>query len=110
MKKLISISVFVLVVICSSQISCKKDASDPGYCGSSWATQLSSESTAMTNALTLYANNPTTENCNSYKAAYQNYLNALKPYTECTGYTATQKNDLENAIAQAEAEIDGLCN
>lgn len=109
MKKLISLSVFFLVVIFLSQVSCKKDDSDPGYCGSTWSTQLSDESTALSNAITVYATSPTTENCNAYKAAYQNYLDALKPFKDCTGYTAAQKNDLENAIAQAESEISTLC-
>jgi hypothetical protein len=110
MKKIISLSVFV-VLIFFSQISCNKDSSDndPGYCGNAWTTQLSDETAALSNAATVYATDPTIENCNAYKAAYQNYLDALEPFTDCAGYTAAQKNDLENAIAQAQADINNLC-
>lgn len=110
MKKLISISVFAAITICLSLISCKKDASDPGYCGTAWSTQLSSELTALSNTATAYASSPTPANCTSYKTAYQNYLDALKPFAKCSLYTASQKTELENSIAQAETEISTLCN
>jgi hypothetical protein len=57
-----------------------------------------------------YSSNPTTATCNSYKTAYQNYLNALKPFAKCSLYTAAQKTELENSIAEAETEISTLCN
>lgn len=110
MKKIISMSVFVLFVIYISQISCKKAASDPSNCGTAWSTQVSAELTAVTNAATVYANSPTPANCLSYKTAYQNYLNAIKPFSKCSAYTSAQKTELENAIAQAESEISTLCN
>ena len=109
MKKIISISLFVVFVISFSSISCKKDKDDPGICGTTWATQLTAESNAVSNAITVYAANPTAQNCNAYKTAYQNYLNALKPYTDCTVYTAGQKSELQSLIAQAEADISTLC-
>lgn len=103
-------SVLVAFVICISQISCKKIVTDPGNCGTAWSTQVSSELTALTNAATVYSSSPTTANCNSYKTAYQNYLNAIKPFTKCSAYTSAQKTELNNAIAQAESEISTLCN
>jgi len=110
MKKIISISVFVVATICLSLISCKKEASDPDYCGTAWSTELSSQITALSNAAAAYSNNPTPATCSSYKTAYQGYLNALKPYTKCTLYTSAQKTELDNIIAQAESEISTLCN
>jgi uncharacterized Zn-finger protein len=109
MKKLVSISLFVVFVISFSNISCKKDEDDPGICGSTWTAQLSAESTALSNSITVYAADPTAQNCNAYKTAYQNYLNALKPYSDCTMYTAGQKAELQSLIAQAEADISTLC-
>jgi len=109
MKKLISISLFVAFVISFSSISCKKDESDPGNCGTTWSTQVVAESNALSNAITVYASDPTAQNCNAYKTAYQNYLNAIKPFAECSAYTAAQKTELNNAIAQAEADIATLC-
>ena len=109
MKKLISISLFVVLVVSFSSISCKKDKDDPGICGTTWATQVTAESNALSNAITVYAASPTAQNCNAYKTAYQNYLNALKPFTDCSVYTAAQKTELQTAIAQAEADISTLC-
>ena len=110
MKKMISMSVFVVAVICFSQVSCKKAVTDPAYCGTAWATHLSAEITAYTNALAVYTADPTPANCNLFKSAYQSYLDGLKPFLDCTLYTGAQKTELDNAITQAEAEIDTLCD
>ena len=110
MKKIIPMSLFVVSVIFFSQISCKKAVTDPAFCANAWATELSDEITAFTNAATVYANDPTTANCNLYKAAFQSYLNGLKPFLDCSVYTAAQKTELENAIAEVEAELPTLCD
>ena len=89
--------------------SCKKTATDPDYCGTSWATQLSSEINAVSAAAQTYASNPTTPNCNALKAAYQKYLDALDPFVDCASWSAQQKNELQTAINEAEHEISTLC-
>lgn len=103
-------SLFIVAVIFFSQISCKKAVTDPAFCANAWATELSDEIAAFTNAAAVYANDPTPANCNLYKAAFQGYLNGLKPFADCSAYTAAQKIELNNAIAEAEAEIDTLCD
>ncbi len=90
--------------------SCKKKLTDPDYCSAGWATQVQAEVTALSNAMTVYINNPTDANCLSYKAAYQNYINALKPFSKCTLWPLQQKEAFEAALAEAEAEISTLCN
>lgn len=89
--------------------SCKKNAADTDKCGTSWATQLSSQTTAISTAAQTYASNPTTPNCNALKQAYQNYLNALEPFADCTAWTQQQKTQLQNEITEAEQEISTLC-
>lgn len=101
---------FILLVVSFLLIdSCKKKATDPDYCGTSWATQLSTEITALSTAAQAYATSQTTENCNAYKTAYQNYLDALKPFGDCAAWTEQQKNDLQDAINEAEQDISTLC-
>ena len=112
--KTISLSVyrvlcFLIIVSFLGTGSCKKKATDPDYCGTSWATQVSSELNAVTAAAQTYASNPTTPNCNAYKAAFQNYLNALDPFVDCASWSAQQKNELQDAINEAEQQINTLC-
>ena len=89
--------------------SCKKKATDPDYCGSAWATQISDEVTAMSVAAQAYATEQTPANCNAYKTSVQNYLDALKPFANCDAWTAQEKSDLQDEIAQAEQDISTLC-
>lgn len=89
--------------------SCKKKATDPDYCGAAWATQISAEVTALSNAATAYSANPTPTTCNAFKTAYQDYLDALKPFSNCDAWTEEQQNELQDEIAAAELEISTLC-
>lgn len=100
---------FLVIVSLLGFGSCKKKSADPDFCATSWATQLSDEVNALSAAAQTYATNPTTENCNAYKGAYQSYLNALEPFADCAAWTVEQKNELQAAIDQAQAEINTLC-
>jgi len=100
----------ILIVVSFLGIgSCKKKATDPDYCGSAWATQVSAQITALSVAAQAYATDQSTANCNAYKTAYQNYLDALKPFSNCAAWTAQEKADLEDAINEAEQDISTLC-
>jgi hypothetical protein len=100
---------FLIVVSFLGIGSCKKKTTDPDKCGTSWATELSTEINAVSAAAQAYASAPTTPNCNALKAAYQDYLDALEPFADCTAWTQQQKNDLQTAITEAEQEISTLC-
>ena len=101
---------FLLIVVSFLGIgSCKKKATDPDYCGSAWATQVSAQVTALSTAAQAYATEQTPANCNAYKTAYQNYLDALEPFVNCAAWTAQDKQDLQDAINDAEDEISTLC-
>jgi hypothetical protein len=89
--------------------SCKKKATDPDYCSTSWATQLSAEVNALSAAAQAYATEQTPANCNAYKTAYQNYLDALEPFGDCALWTTQQKADLQDAIDEAQQQISTLC-
>jgi hypothetical protein len=100
---------FLIVVSLLGIGSCKKKATDPDYCGSAWATQVSAQVTALSVAAQAYALDQSPANCNAYKTAYQNYLDALKPFVNCDAWTAQEKNDLQDAIDEAEQDISTLC-
>lgn len=101
----------LLIILCFLGLgSCKKKLTDPDYCSEGWATQVQAEVTAVSNALTVYVNDPSAANCLAYKNAYQDYIDALKPFSKCTLWPLQQKEAFEAALAEAEAEISNLCN
>jgi uridylate kinase len=102
------ISFFILVSFLTIG-SCKKKATDPDYCATTWATQVQTQLNAVTNAAQVYAANPTVANCNAYKTATQNYLNALTPFLDCAAWTVQQKNDLQSLIDSTQDQISSLC-
>jgi hypothetical protein len=83
-------------------IACGKD--DPATCD--YATEVQDELNAVNAAATTYGNNPTTENCNAFKAAYQNYLNELQDHDNCV--LPAQQAQYQDAIDQAQASLDAL--
>lgn len=85
---------------------CKKDDDDPVGCAN-WAADVSDEINAYTNAATVYFSNPTptVAECQAYKNAYLDYLNALEDHVECATLSG-QQAELQAAINQAQAEID----
>jgi hypothetical protein len=89
--------------------SCKKEEKD--VCGTNFYSALSAQVTTMTNAAIAYGFTPTTANCSAYKSSLQAYVNALQPYSNCTVWTGTTKADWQEALNDAQAEINALtCN
>jgi hypothetical protein len=87
--------------------TCKKD-SKTDTCSGAWASELSSQINAMSDALTAYASNPTPATCNAYKQATQNYLDALAPYGNCATLTGQNRADWQAALDAAQASVDAL--
>jgi len=83
---------------------CKKD-DDPVGCN--YAAEVQDEADALTAAATTYSNNPTTANCNAYKTAFQNYLNALEDHVDCAAING-QQAELQSAIDQAQASVNAI--
>ena len=101
---------FLIVLSFLGVGSCKKKAVDPDYCTTNWTTTIQTELTAVTNALTAYGTNPTITTCNALKAAYEDYIDALEPFSECTLWTATTKTQWQDMIDEARAELPTLCD
>jgi hypothetical protein len=90
--------------------SCKKKATDPDYCSTAWTTTIQDELTAISNAAAAYGNNPTTTTCNALKAAYEDYIDALEPFGNCTLWSATTMAQWQDMIDEARAELPTLCD
>jgi hypothetical protein len=99
----LALVMFALMVL----FSCKKESVTP--CSVSWATELQSELTAVSTAIGIYSGDPSVANCNALKAAYQDYIDALKPYGNCSTLTGASRIEWQNTINEAESEIDSIC-
>ncbi len=87
--------------------SCKKE--DVAPCSGAWATELSNELSAIGTAVSIYSMDPSDANCNMLKGAYEDYLDALRPYGNCSTLTGTSRSDWQEALADAESSIDDIC-
>jgi len=61
------------------------------------------------NAAAAYGAEDSEANCNALKAAYQSYINALKPYGNCAALTGQNKTDFNNALNDAENDLATIC-
>lgn len=81
-------------------------------CGPNWspAVELEQEINDFTNALTVYSQDPTTANCEAYKDAYLDYLDALRDWEDCYvyAYSAAEFNQVIDDAEDAVNELD--CN
>lgn len=84
--------------------ACKKD-DDPVTCAD-WASQLNDELNAVIAAATTYGSDPTPANCQAYKNAYQDYLDAAEGYVDCV--PTADREQLQQDIDAAQAELDQL--
>ncbi len=110
MKKVLTLQLFFIFCFTLLVTSCSKDG-DAGIapCTTAWATDLQGELTAVINAATAFSTDASDANCNAYKSAYQDYINALKPYGNCATLTGPNRTDWQKALNDAEAEVATLC-
>jgi hypothetical protein len=102
-SKLLACFMLGLVVI---TYSCKKDDDDPVGCN--YATEVQDEVNALTAASNAFSADPTNvAKCQAFKAAYQDYLDALESNIECATLSG-QQAELQAAINQAQADLDAF--
>jgi len=102
-------SALILIVCAFGFSSCGGDDDGPGACSVAWASDLQNELNAIANAAAAYSNDPSASNCTALKAAYNNYIDELRPYGNCTGLTGQQRADWEQAVQEAEDDVDTIC-
>ncbi len=81
----------------------------PLACGANfnYLNSVEGELNAVNNAITLYASDPSTGNCDNLKQAYRNYINALKDVEECV--PAADREAWRQALDDAEDNVDNIC-
>jgi hypothetical protein len=110
MRKVLSSHLIIIFCFTLFVTSCSKDDDGVAPCSTAWGTELQNELTAVINAGSAYGLDPSAANCSAYKAAYQDYINALKPYGNCATLTGQSRTDWQKAVSDAEAEVSALCN
>jgi hypothetical protein len=103
-----SILRLVYVFCILALLSCNKD-SDITPCSVAWATELHQELAAITTAVALYTADQSAANCTALKAAYQSYVDAMKPFGNCATLTGQDRINWQTALNEAEANIDTIC-
>lgn len=97
-------SVLVCSVVFFAFTSCSKN---PIKCfGGSWIQELSSELTDWTTAAQEYSDNPTMENCNTYKSSVNDYLDAIDKIKNCV--PTASLGDLNGSIDEAKQELNEI--
>lgn len=75
-----------------------------------FATEVAEELTALNDAAVAYGQDQSPENCNAYKTAATDYLDALEDLKSCAEI-AGQGTAYQQAIDSTQAEVDALmCN
>ncbi len=95
---------FCLIIL----FSCKKD-SGIKPCSTAWALDLQHELSAITVAITAYSLDKSDANCIAVKAAYQGYVDAMRPYGNCATLTGQARTDWQKSMDDAEEDIDDWC-
>jgi hypothetical protein len=90
--------------------SCKKDeeSSDPVYCDADWVLEIEDEYDGLVTAYSAYLEDMSVENCNAYKAAFLDYIQAMEPFLECASWSATDRQEVQDAIDEAEEAMNEL--
>ena len=107
MKNWILFLLFGLLTL-STIVACGgKDDDDPENCAEGWEMTVNDEIEKLVDASTVWANSGTSEDCEKYKQAYRNYIQALRQLEECYIFYGQQQQWRE-ALEEAEEEIDDI--
>ena len=109
MRKILSNHLIIIFCFTIFVTSCSKDGDGVVPCSTAWSTELQNEFTAITNAATAYALDQSAANCSTLKAAYQDYIDAIKPYGNCATLTGQSRADWQKALDDAEDDVATLC-
>ena len=90
-----------------SLASCGGDNNNNCAFGIGFSTEINDELSAVIDASVEYGNDPSVENCEGYKSAYRDYIDALRSLRSC--YVAYGSiDDYNEALEEAEDDLDDL--
>jgi hypothetical protein len=100
---------FSLIIAFSlGMVACNNDDGGSNDCGDfNFGLALQAESQTLADAATLYGMNPTTANCEAYKQAFRDYLDAARGLENCADLSG-QRDEYLQAIDQAEQNLNAL--
>jgi len=102
--KIFNIIPATVFVLCIGFLSCS-----PGgpACGSfGFAFNVQNEILDLSAASTAYSQDPSPQNCQAYKNAYANYIDALKKYDKCV--EASERDEWRQSLEEAERDVMDL--
>ena len=107
MKKILVFSV-VAISISFLLLSCSGNGVDE-RCGEAWdpSSELNDELNAVVDAATLFGQDPSKENCEAYKAAYQDYLDELNEWKDCY-YNAGLEAQFNQSLSDAQDDLNAI--
>lgn len=72
-----------IVVLCISFMACGSNSPSTALCTATFNEEFQDELEDVTNAASAYGQNPTPENCQAFKNAYLDYIDALEGWENC---------------------------
>lgn len=110
MRKVLSNHLIIIFCITLFITSCSKDGDGAVPCSTAYGSDLAGEITAISDALVVYYADESEANCSALKAAYQSYIDALKPYGDCATLAGTQRVEWQKILSDAEADLASICS
>ncbi|SHM92685.1 hypothetical protein SAMN04488057_104408 [Cyclobacterium lianum] len=106
-RKIHLVNIFILT-FSAFFFSCSSEDTEPTACSVQWATELQDEINALQQAAITHGQTQTNASCENLRTAARAYLDALRPYGSCQALTGQSRTDWQNAVAEAEQQIDDL--
>ena len=105
-KSLLFIFSFFAIVLIAA---CGADPLNPTGCNNAnnWANEVQDEADDYVDALTADSQNQTTENCNAYKQALLDYIDALQEWEDCVVGTGAYQG-WQDTLNQVEVEANNI--
>ena len=103
-------NLFLLCLVTISLSFCACDGSDddvigPAFCNDqTFGEAVADAVSSLSDAATLYANDPSTANCEAYRVAAQNYLDEIRRFEGCT--LISERDDFRESLREAQASVD----
>ena len=107
MKYTFFLFIFSILILTSSCSNDDDPVTSSEDCTTTFSLSFEDELLAVNNTSQTYANDPSSSNCQSFKDAYQDYLNALDTWKDCANFY-NQVVQWEQAIDAAQLSLDSI--
>ena len=97
----------LIVIFCISFISCGSDSPGSAACSNNFSEEFQDELTAVTNAATAYSQDPTSANCQAFKDAYLDYIDALEDWEDCAAINNSTA-EFNESLKEARDSVNDL--